>query len=343
MYIYRKLKWRNVYFLPFGLLFLFILMESLPDIIERYDNKDIEYAITNSIRLNYDLRESINCNKSNFSLLIKDKSTLSRENIFEIWFTLANDKHTSHWLHEVLPVFNRTTFLWYYSLLDTVFKTLTVNNVSFMLYHGSLLGSLRHHGPIPWDDDLDILVPIEKKQFILGLFNTIPGYRAVSYSTRADWRNFFKKRNWFKIFHSNDSLVIEGKDPKKQKWPSVDVFFYKIIHSDMLYIDDSSVNSKLRSFKLSQFLPPNYKIFWNWILPVPWDYHGVINTLFNDKICKGVSWSHREEKRILKRPIEIDCHLLHPLYPFVKRVKSMGDCLEHLVKDGKIIHTINCS
>lgn len=38
-------------------------------------------------------------------------------------------------------------------------KVLTDNNIDYSLAYGSLIGAARHNGFIPWDDDLDIVVP----------------------------------------------------------------------------------------------------------------------------------------------------------------------------------------
>ena len=46
--------------------------------------------------------------------------------------------------------------------VESVFDNLGVN---YYLAYGTLLGAKRHHGFIPWDDDVDLFVP--RKDFYL--------------------------------------------------------------------------------------------------------------------------------------------------------------------------------
>ena len=42
--------------------------------------------------------------------------------------------------------------------LETFTRLLDAINVTYVMFGGTLVGSYRHHGFIPWDDDVDLLI-----------------------------------------------------------------------------------------------------------------------------------------------------------------------------------------
>lgn len=52
-------------------------------------------------------------------------------------------------------------------ILDYVHYICTTNGLRYYIAYGSLLGAVRHKGPIPWDDDIDLLMPMpDYKKFL---------------------------------------------------------------------------------------------------------------------------------------------------------------------------------
>ncbi len=47
------------------------------------------------------------------------------------------------------------------SVLDELKRVCEKHGLTFYLAYGSCLGAMRHHGFIPWDDDIDVLMPVK--------------------------------------------------------------------------------------------------------------------------------------------------------------------------------------
>ena len=57
------------------------------------------------------------------------------------------------------------------------------NNLRYFAYGGTCIGAIRHHGIIPWDDDIDILMPRDDYYKFLALKESLVelNYNIVSY------------------------------------------------------------------------------------------------------------------------------------------------------------------
>ena len=58
------------------------------------------------------------------------------------------------------PYFSKDEHKTLLELLEVFHQLMTSHNLTYFLHSGTLLGSWRHHGFVPWDDDADVFVAV---------------------------------------------------------------------------------------------------------------------------------------------------------------------------------------
>ena len=80
-----------------------------------------------------------------------------------------------------------------FSLLKVFAAFCEENHIKYYLAHGTLLGAIRYQKFIPWDDDIDLLIPREDYNRLLTLYQDNDRYRLFAFEKDQNYRYPFAK------------------------------------------------------------------------------------------------------------------------------------------------------
>lgn len=106
------------------------------------------------------------------------------------------------------------------NILRWIKKICNKNNIKFMLAGGTCLGAIRHKGFIPWDDDIDLLMPYEDyKRFIEITKQSNEQYKVLSPYYTKDYYYTYSK-----VVDTRTKLSEKGMKEIKEMGVFIDVF-----------------------------------------------------------------------------------------------------------------------
>lgn len=120
------------------------------------------------------------------------------------------------------------------------------NNLKYYLAFGSLLGAVRHRGFIPWDDDIDLLMPRSDYDRFIKLSSKIeaPEWEILSYVNNEGYQFI-----WTKLCNKRTELFPSRFSSGLTYGISLDIFPLDYIQSDNLEDAVSQKNQYRNRFK----------------------------------------------------------------------------------------------
>ena len=106
-------------------------------------------------------------------------------------------------------------------LLDRTFRVfieaVEAANLTYFIYGGTLIGSLRHHNRIPWDDDVDIIMRASDKPRITEVLSKLD----PDYALHITGSDYFASQ--WKFYPTGGRYVFH----RQYRTPYIDLFFYR--------------------------------------------------------------------------------------------------------------------
>ena len=108
-------------------------------------------------------------------------------------------------------------------ILDEIHRICQENGLRYSLAYGTLLGAVRHKGFIPWDDDIDIIMPREDYDRLVKIWDKVSnnGFLLQTVECNDDYNN-----NFGKVRKDHTAFIMHEEQEKKKfhKGIFVDIF-----------------------------------------------------------------------------------------------------------------------
>jgi len=219
--------------------------------------------------------------------------------------------------------------------LSSVLNVLERLNVTYFMTGGTLLGSYRHHGRIPWDDDVDLMVNSSDKQLIWKSLTALKPDYGLFLSGYID-----SPYHW-KVYPRRHGQPVPLKP---FRWPFVDLLFFR---ENTTHLYNESPWFRYECWPRSTVFPLRRRPFDAFQIPAPCDMERVVAVTYDASVCVSRGWSHIYDLPMPWRSVAVPCTTLAQRHPMVVRqpttitnTRSYQQVAEPLMLGNRTLHTV---
>jgi len=133
-----------------------------------------------------------------------------------------------------------------YNILIYFDKVCRKHKLRYYLAYGTLLGAVRHKGFIPWDDDIDVMMPREDYNRLLTIFPEHPYYKIMDISINSNYGRLFGVLNDIRTIKEEKLLRKRSNDKMSI---NIDIFPLDFLPED--YKMQAELLKKVRTIEKS--------------------------------------------------------------------------------------------